>query len=78
MRDKRRKEQELKKLRDEIKANIIDKAEARDHVNTIEILDINGQYERNRPFLGAVGGHIMQLIMPLQGLHFVSQQELFQ
>jgi hypothetical protein len=31
-------------------------------------LDINGQYEKGKPFVGALGGQLMQLILAIQAI----------
>lgn len=59
LRERRRKEEELRKLREDIKANFVDKGEVREHILQLDIQDITGNYERNRPFVGAVGGQLM-------------------
>lgn len=59
LREKRRKEVELAKLKEEIKTLIVDKGESRDHISQIDPLDIHGNYERGRPYLGVLGGHMM-------------------
>lgn len=36
-----------------------------------DILEINGNFENTRPFLGAVGGQLMQICLALQGIAFL-------
>lgn len=55
-RERRRKEEELKKLRELIKATFVDKGEVKDHILQQDILDITGNYDRNKPFVGSLGG----------------------
>lgn len=52
----RRKEEELRKLKEEIKTLLIERGEVRDHIGSIEVLDVNGNYEKGRPFIGGLGG----------------------
>jgi hypothetical protein len=37
----------------------VDKGEIREHILQQDVLDIHGQYERNKPFVGALGGQIL-------------------
>lgn len=72
MREQRRKEEELKKLRDEIKQFIVEKGEVRDHVAQIELLDIFGSYEKGKSYIGSVGGQIMQICVVLKAIDIIS------
>jgi hypothetical protein len=55
-RETRRKEQELFKLKTEIKQFLVDKGEIREHILQSDLLDINGHFERGKHFFGAIGG----------------------
>jgi len=74
-RERRRKEEELMKLKQAIKANFVDKGEVREHLAQIELLDLHGNYERNRPFAGTLGGQLMQLALVVQVLKEHDQGE---
>lgn len=67
-RETRRKQQEFEKLKTEIKKFFVDKGEVRDHVINQDLLDVNGVYEKNKPFAGALGGQLLQLILTFQAL----------
>jgi hypothetical protein len=54
----------------------VDKGEVKEHMAQLDILDINGNYERGRPFAGAIGGQLMQLCLALQGIHYMPLAEL--
>lgn len=60
MREKRAKDEEKQRLRDEIRKNIIDRGDVKSPVSMFELLDIHGNYERSKHFIGALGGHVMQ------------------
>jgi hypothetical protein len=70
-----RKAEELRKLKEEIKAVFVDKGEVREHMAQLDILDINGNYERGRPFVSSIGGQLMQLCLALQGLYYTPLEE---
>jgi hypothetical protein len=67
-RERRRKEEEIRKLKEEIKALFVDKGEIREHPVAFDIVDVNGHFERNRPFFGSLGGQLLQLCFALNGL----------
>lgn len=67
-RETRRKQQEFEKLKAEIKKFFVDKGEVRDHVINQDLLDVNGIYEKNKLFAGALGGQLLQLILTFQAL----------
>ena len=58
----------MKKLREEIKSNFVDMGEVRDHILQLDICDITGNYERNKPFVGSVGGQLMQLAIVIEAI----------
>lgn len=62
-RERRRKQQEFDKLRAEIKKGFIDRGEARDGIANQDLLDVNGNYEKGKPFAGALGGQLLQLVL---------------
>lgn len=67
-RETRRKQQEYEKLKTEIKKFFLEKGETRDHVMAQDLLDVNGVYEKNKAFAGALGGQLLQLILSFQAL----------
>ena len=58
-RERRRKQQEFEKLKAEIKKIFVDKGEVRDGITTQDLLDINGNFEKGKPFAGAIGGQLL-------------------
>ena len=62
-RERRRKQQEFDKLRAEIKKAFIDKGEVKDGITSQDLLDVNGNYEKGKPFAGSLGGQLMQLCL---------------
>jgi hypothetical protein len=46
----------------------VDKGEVREHMLQLDILDITGNYEKGKPFVGAVGGQLMQLAIVLEAI----------
>lgn len=74
-RERLRKEQELRKLKDEIKAFFVDKGDVREHMAQLDIIDINGHYEKGKPFVGALGGQLMQICLALQGILYTALPE---
>lgn len=67
-RERRRKQQELDKLRAEIKKSFIDKGDVKDGITAQDLLDINGNYEKGKAFAGAIGGQLLQFCIILQSL----------
>jgi hypothetical protein len=67
-RERRRKQQELDKLRAEIKKSFIDKGDIKDGITAQDLLDINGNYEKGKSFAGAIGGQLLQFCIILQSL----------
>jgi hypothetical protein len=43
----------------------VDRGEARDHILQQDLVEVHGHYERNRPFIGALGGHITQVALAI-------------
>lgn len=74
-RERRRKENELKALRDEIKKNFIKKGEIKDNMISWDLLDVNGNYEKNKTFAGALGGQLLQFCIVLEALSELSGQQ---
>ena len=58
-RERRRKQQEFDKLKAEVKKNFIDKGEVKDGITAHDLLDVNGNYEKNRSFAGSLGGQLL-------------------
>jgi hypothetical protein len=58
-RERRRKQQEFDKLRAEIKKSFIDKGEVKDGIANQDLLDVNGNYEKGKPFAGSLGGQLL-------------------
>jgi hypothetical protein len=46
----------LKKLRETIKAHFVDKGDVKEHMAQLEVLDYHGNYEKNKHFVGSLGG----------------------
>jgi hypothetical protein len=67
-RERRRKQQELDKLRAEIKKSFIDKGDIKDGITAQDLFDINGNYEKGKSFAGAIGGQLLQFCIILQSL----------
>jgi hypothetical protein len=74
-RERRRKENELKALRDEIKKNFIKKGEIKDNMISWDLLDVNGNYEKGKTFAGALGGQLLQFCIVLEALSELSGQQ---
>ena len=55
-------------MREDIKLNFVDKGEVWDHILQLDIQDITGNFERNRPFVGAIGGQLMQLAIVIEAI----------
>ena len=51
----------------------MDKGEVKEHILQQDIMDVNGNYDRNKPFVGALGGQIMQLAMAIQAMRMVEK-----
>ena len=64
-RERRRKENELKALRDEIRKSFIKKGEIKENMISWDIFDINGNYEKGKNFAGALGGQLLQFCIVL-------------
>ena len=62
-RETRRIQQELDKLRAEIKQHFVDRGDTREHILSQEILDITGNFEKGKPFVGVYGGLLLQLLV---------------
>ena len=60
-REVREKENAKKKMRDEIRRLIIDKSSLVTPVANGELVDIHGNFERGKQFMGALGGQLQQL-----------------
>ena len=68
-REQRRIQQELQKLRTEIKTLFIDKwGEVKEHIANQDVMDITGNYEKGKTFMGVYGGMSLQMIVILQAL----------
>lgn len=74
-RERRRKENELKALRDEIKKNFIKKGEIKENMIAWDIFDVNGNYEKGKNFAGALGGQLLQFCIVLQSMMELSNQQ---
>jgi hypothetical protein len=51
-----------------VKTSFVDRGEVRDHMLQQDILDVNGHYEKGKPFVGALGGQLMQLVLAAQAI----------
>ena len=74
-REVREKENAKKKMRDEIRRLIIDKSNMVSPVANTELLDIHGNYERGKQFLGALGGQLQQLYYVINAVFTVYSNE---
>ncbi len=68
-RERRRKLEELGKLKEEINKLFVSKGDSREGMASIDLLDIHGNYDRSRGFVGTPGGHFMQILLCIQGLY---------
>jgi hypothetical protein len=68
LREKRRKQQELEKLKAEIKKSFIDKGDIKDGITAQDLFDVNGNFEKGKNFAGALGGQLLQFCITLQAL----------
>lgn len=74
-REVREKENAKKKMRDEIRRLIIDKSSLVTPVANDPLLDIHGNYERGKQFMGALGGQLQQLYYVINGVFSVFSNE---
>ena len=74
-REVREKENAKKKMRDEIRRLIIDKSTMVSPVANTELVDIHGNYERGKQFLGALGGQLQQLYYVINAVFSVYSNE---
>ncbi len=44
----------------------MDKGDVKDHMAQIEVHEIHGNYEKNKLFVGSLGGQLMQLALAIQ------------
>lgn len=72
-RERRRKQQELDKLRTEIKKSFVDKGDIKDGITAQDLFDINGNFEKGKMFAGAIGGQLLQFCIVLQALAKMNQ-----
>ena len=63
-----RKQEELRKFKEEIKATFVDKGDVKEHILNMDIVDINGQFIPGRSIPGTLGGHTFQMMLVLSGL----------
>jgi hypothetical protein len=46
----------LRKLKEEIRTLLVERGDVRDHIASIECLDVTGNYEKGKSFIGGLGG----------------------
>ncbi len=63
------------KLKENIKANFVDKGEVKENLHQIETIDMTGHYERNRNFAGSLGGQLMQLAIIMKTVQDHSEKQ---
>ena len=69
LREQRRKQEELDQLKNEIKQFFVERGEPREHIQNYDICDINGNMVgRDKPYFGAVGGQLFQLVLAIQAI----------
>ena len=68
-RERRRKLEELKKLKEEIHKLFVSKGDTKDGITSFDLLDIHGNYDKNRGYVGTVGGQFMQIVLVVQALY---------
>jgi len=64
-REKKRKEEELEALRKEIEANFVEKGESKAENLTQELIEIDGQGDKDKHHIGVIGGILGQVIITL-------------
>ena len=57
-----------------MKQFFIDKGQALDHMSSLDLLDINGNLEKSKQFIGTVGGELMQIYLVLLGMKFLQEK----
>ena len=62
-------------MRDEIRRILIEKGQVVSPVVQSDLLDINGNYERGKQFLGALGGQLQQLYYVVNAILKLYPQE---
>ncbi len=45
------------------------KGDTKEAMTSYDLLDIHGNYDKNRGFVGAIGGQFMQVVLIVQNLH---------
>ena len=74
-RERRRKREELDKFRAQVKQAFVDRGDIRANMAQQDLVEINGFYERGRPFFGTLGGELMQLVYILEAIAQTQEKE---
>jgi len=59
---------ELQKLRDEVRKQFIDRGEVKHPLKNYDLLEVHGNYEKNKQFFGSIGGQLQQIYYVLEAI----------